>query len=61
MLPYGDEWRNQRRLVVQDFSTSMIPRYYTLQEAAACLLVRNLISSPEIFRQEVQLYVFNSS
>ncbi|KAF5309876.1 hypothetical protein D9619_010560 [Psilocybe cf. subviscida] len=57
MAPYGDEWRKQRRLVVHDFSPSMTPRYYGLQETAARILVRNLAAMPESLRSEVQLRI----
>ncbi|KAF5309878.1 hypothetical protein D9619_010562 [Psilocybe cf. subviscida] len=57
MAPYGDEWRKQRRLVVHDFSPSMTPRYYGLQETAARTLVRNLVTKPESLRSEVKLRI----
>ncbi|KAF5309392.1 hypothetical protein D9619_012297 [Psilocybe cf. subviscida] len=57
MLPYGDEWRSQRRLVVHDLSPSMTPRYYGLQETAARMLVRNVLAKPESLRSEVQLRI----
>ncbi|KAF5309909.1 hypothetical protein D9619_010547 [Psilocybe cf. subviscida] len=57
MAPYGDEWRRQRRLVVHDFSPTMTPRYYGLQETAARALVRNLVAKPESLRSEVKLRI----
>jgi cytochrome P450 len=54
---YGDTWRKQRRMVSQDFSPNLIPRYYALQEKEAATLVRNLLKDPTTLRDELQLYV----
>ncbi|KAF8188653.1 putative monooxygenase [Pholiota molesta] len=51
---YGDTWRKQRRMVSQDFSPNMIPRYYALQEKEAATLVRNLLKDPNTLRDELQ-------
>ncbi|KAF9470940.1 putative monooxygenase [Pholiota conissans] len=54
-LPYGDIWRKQRRLVAQDFTPSMMPRYFALQEREVAALVRNLLKAPDTVRDELQL------
>ncbi|PPQ89827.1 hypothetical protein CVT25_007528 [Psilocybe cyanescens] len=52
LLPYGENWRKQRRIIAQEFSQNMISRYHTLQEKEAAILVRHLIAHPsELFSQ----------
>jgi len=55
LMPYGDAWRKQRRLIAQDFSQMMVPRYHYLQEKEAAILVKNLINDPELLVDQVQL------
>jgi len=55
LQPYGENWRKQRRLIAQDFSQSMIPRYHHLQEKEAAILVRNLIKDPDSLLEQIQL------
>jgi cytochrome P450 len=52
---YGEAWRKQRRFVSHEFSQSMVPRYYELQEAEAITLVHNLIKDPASFISELKL------
>lgn len=55
LQPYGENWRRQRRLVAQDFSLGMTPRYYSLQEKEAAFLVRTLLQEPDKLFSEVKL------
>ncbi|KAF4609871.1 hypothetical protein D9613_010412 [Agrocybe pediades] len=57
LQPLGDNWRKQRRLIAQDFSQSMIPRYHSLQEKEAAILVRNLLKDPSSLLSEIQLRI----
>lgn len=46
LKPYGESWRKQCRMVAQDFNQTNTPRYYSLQEKEAAILVCNLIKDP---------------
>ncbi|KAJ6591284.1 putative monooxygenase [Mycena vulgaris] len=41
LLPYGENWRQQRKIVAQDFSQTGVARYHSLQDTEA----RNLVCS----------------
>ena len=58
LLPYGDKWRNQRKLITHDFSQGMVPRYYPLQEKEARLLVKNILNDAASLTPQLQLYGF---
>lgn len=55
LLPYGDEWRQQRKLIVQDLAPSSCPQYYSLQERETRLLVRNILKEPSSLVPELRL------
>ncbi|KAF9043024.1 putative monooxygenase [Panaeolus papilionaceus] len=57
LLPYGDEWRQQRKLIVQDLAPSSCPQYYSLQERETRLLVRNILKEPSSLVPELRLRV----
>ncbi|PPQ88179.1 hypothetical protein CVT25_005144 [Psilocybe cyanescens] len=57
LQPYGENWRRQRRLVAQDFSLGMTPRYFSLQEKEAAFLVRTLLQEPDKLFSEVKLRI----
>ncbi|KDR73159.1 hypothetical protein GALMADRAFT_722618 [Galerina marginata CBS 339.88] len=57
LQPYGDNWRKQRRLIAQDFSQSMTPRYHSLQEKEAAILVRNLLKDSSSLLEQVKLRI----
>ncbi|KAJ7779891.1 putative monooxygenase [Mycena metata] len=42
----NDSWRLQRKIIAQDLSSRMMPRYHAFQEAEARLLAKNLIERP---------------
>ncbi|KAJ7033902.1 putative monooxygenase [Mycena alexandri] len=42
----NDSWRLQRKIMTQDLSPRMMPRYHAFQEAEARLLAKNLIEHP---------------
>nr|BAK09453.1 cytochrome P450 [Postia placenta] len=46
LQPYGDELRQQRRLISQTLSISTIGQYYDIQEAAARRLVLGVVDDP---------------
>lgn len=55
LLPYGENWRKQRRLIAQDFGLSSTPKYYPLQEKEAAILVRNLLKDPSSLVEQIKL------
>ncbi|KAF8154861.1 putative monooxygenase [Crassisporium funariophilum] len=57
LQPYGDNWRKQRKMIAQDFSQSMTPRYYPLQEKEARILVRNILKDPSSLLSQIQLRI----
>jgi len=57
LQPYGENWRKQRRLVAQDFGQTMAPRYHSLQEKEARILVRNILKNPGNLVSQIKLYV----
>ncbi|CAA7262429.1 unnamed protein product [Cyclocybe aegerita] len=57
LQPYGDNWRRQRRLVAQDFAQSNTPRYYSLQEREARILVRNIMDTPSSLVSQIKLRI----
>ncbi|KAJ6626173.1 putative monooxygenase [Mycena sp. CBHHK59/15] len=54
-LPYGENWRQQRKVVAQDFSQSAMPRYYALQESEAKKLVRSVLDDPRTLARQIKL------
>nr|BAK09477.1 cytochrome P450 [Postia placenta] len=54
MQPYGDELRQQRRLISQTLSTSTIGQYYDIQEAAARRLVLGVIDNPSSLEGQIK-------
>lgn len=54
---YGDDWRQQRKLVAQEFSAGIVPKYYAMQEQQARLLAQNLVKDPSTLVPEIKLYV----
>jgi len=57
LLPYGENWRKQRRLIAQDFGLSSTPKYYPLQEKEAAILVRNLLKDPSSLVEQIKLRI----
>ncbi|KAF9474971.1 cytochrome P450 [Pholiota conissans] len=56
-LPYGDTWRKQRRIVIQNFTPSMVPKYHALQEKEAATLVKNVLEDPDTLRKELHFRI----
>ncbi|KAF7375498.1 putative monooxygenase [Mycena sanguinolenta] len=54
---YNEKWRQQRKIVAQDFSPSGVPRYYSLQETESRKLVRGLLGDPSTMTSQIQLRV----
>ncbi|OSX57811.1 hypothetical protein POSPLADRAFT_1155877 [Postia placenta MAD-698-R-SB12] len=54
MQPYGDELRQQRRLISQTLSISTIGQYYDIQEAEARRLVLRVIDNPSLLESQVR-------
>ncbi|CAA7263631.1 unnamed protein product [Cyclocybe aegerita] len=57
LQPYGDNWRKQRRLVAHDFGQAMAPRYHSLQEKEARILVRNVLKDPSSLVSQIKLRI----
>ncbi|KAF8898066.1 cytochrome P450 [Gymnopilus junonius] len=57
LQPYGENWRKQRRLIAQDFSLSSTPKYYSLQEKEAAILVRNLLKDSSSLVEQIKLRI----
>ncbi|KAJ7672849.1 putative monooxygenase [Mycena rosella] len=57
LQPYNDNWRQQRKIVMQDLAPRMLPRYHAFQEAEARLLVKNLLETPEKLEHSVKLRI----
>ncbi|KAJ7982963.1 putative monooxygenase [Mycena polygramma] len=54
---YGDNWRQQRKIVAQEFSQLSITRHYAFQENEAKKLIRALVDDPRSLRRELKLRV----
>ncbi|KAJ7763385.1 putative monooxygenase [Mycena metata] len=55
MKPYGEDWRQQRKIVMQDFSQTAITRYSSIQEREGRKLVWNVLNKPSSLRSEIKL------
>lgn len=56
LLPYGEEWRLQRKLAHAALSSSEVKKYYTVQEDLAAILAKQLLEDPEGFVDYIRLY-----
>ena len=54
-MPYGDEWREQRRLFDQHFKTSMIPSYHPGMRKEVQRLLGLLLDQPDHFYEHIRL------
>ncbi|KAF7375472.1 putative monooxygenase [Mycena sanguinolenta] len=57
LQPYNENWRQQRKIVAQDFSPSEVCRYYSLQETEARKLVHGLLDDPNTLARQTQLRI----
>ncbi|KAJ7890886.1 putative monooxygenase [Mycena olivaceomarginata] len=54
---HNDDWRLQRKIVSQDLSPRMVPRYHTFLESAARHLARDVIQDPSRLTHLVKLKI----
>ena len=45
--PYGDSWRDHRRLFTREFNLDASKRFYPLQIKAVNIFLKNLLKSPK--------------
>ncbi|OSX56429.1 hypothetical protein POSPLADRAFT_1160025 [Postia placenta MAD-698-R-SB12] len=57
ILPYGDEFRQQRRLISQTLSISTIGQYHNIQEAAARRLVLGVIDDSSPLEGQIKMNI----
>ena len=55
LLPYGEDWRKQRRLMAQEFSQNGVTKYFPLQEKQMRILVRNVLNDPTNLTSQINL------
>ncbi|KAJ6477564.1 putative monooxygenase [Mycena sanguinolenta] len=55
LQPYNENWRQQRKIIAQDFNPSGVTRYYPLQETESRKLVRGLLDNPSTLTSQTQL------
>ncbi|KAJ7109599.1 putative monooxygenase [Mycena crocata] len=55
LQPYGENWRQQRKIVSQEFSQVAITRHYPLQESEARKLTCGLVNDPSSLHRQLQL------
>lgn len=56
-LPYGQEWRDNRRALWQHFNPNAIVKYRPAQQAAVLLFLKKLLEAPEDPSEHIQLSV----
>ncbi|EIM85219.1 cytochrome P450 [Stereum hirsutum FP-91666 SS1] len=56
MLPYGREWREQRKLAHVALNPSAVRKYCIVQENLASILALDILTCPEGFFDHVRLY-----
>jgi len=54
-MPYGEDWRKQRRLMAQEFSQTGVVKYFPLQENQMRILVRNILNDPTDLTSQINL------
>ncbi|KAJ6548443.1 putative monooxygenase [Mycena capillaripes] len=52
---YGENWRQQRKLVAQDFSQTAVTRYHSVQETEAKKLVYGILENPSTLVRQIKL------
>ncbi|KAJ7656558.1 putative monooxygenase [Mycena rosella] len=55
LQPYGDNWRQQRKIVAQDFSQIGIARYNSVQEREARKFVYGVMKDPATLARQLKL------
>lgn len=54
-MPYGREWREQRRLVHVGLNATVVKKYHTTQEDLASIMLLDMLNTPEKFFDHVRL------
>ncbi|KAJ6477556.1 putative monooxygenase [Mycena sanguinolenta] len=54
---YNENWRQQRKIIAQDFSPNGVTRYYPLQERESRKLAHGLLNDPSTLTSQTQLRV----
>ncbi|KAF8166293.1 cytochrome P450 [Mycena galopus ATCC 62051] len=54
---YNESFKQQRKIVAQDFGSGAVRRYYPLQETEARKLVHGLLKDPSTLRSQLQLRI----
>lgn len=57
LLPFGEAWRKQRRLLAQEFTFTNCTQYHELQNEQARLFVQSIFEDPDNLLTQVHLYV----
>ncbi|KIJ29218.1 hypothetical protein M422DRAFT_188789 [Sphaerobolus stellatus SS14] len=57
LQPYGENWRQQRKLIAQAFGQASIPRCYSLQEKEAQILIKNVLKDPSSLFTQIKLRI----
>ncbi|KAJ7477019.1 putative monooxygenase [Mycena galericulata] len=57
LQPYGENWRQQRKIVAQEFGPSAVRQYYPLQETEARKLTRGLAVDSRTLASQIQLRI----
>ncbi|KAE9384604.1 cytochrome P450 [Gymnopus androsaceus JB14] len=55
LMPYGEEWRDSRKLINMALSQSAIKKYHAVQEDIAALLNKDLLEKPNDFISHLRL------
>ncbi|THU99233.1 cytochrome P450 [Dendrothele bispora CBS 962.96] len=55
LMPYGEEWRESRKLIHIALNPGAVKKYYGVQEDIAALLNKDLLDSPNDFMQHLRL------
>ncbi|KAF7373962.1 putative monooxygenase [Mycena sanguinolenta] len=54
---YNENWRQQRKIIAQDFNPNGVTRYYPLQDREARKLVHSLLDDPSTMTSQIKLRI----
>ncbi|TFK32982.1 putative monooxygenase [Crucibulum laeve] len=54
---YGENWRQQRKLIAQELGQSRVKHYYPLQEKQARALIRNILEDASTLESQIKLII----
>lgn len=57
-MPYGDEWREHRKIVHGSLNSTAVKQWHTVQQDMAILLNKDLLNDPSGFLHHIRLYGF---